>query len=183
MRPSTFLLSLGLGLMLFIGFQAVAESATQAIQLAQAAPSGDQTQLEKEGVSGTAILVVLVAIIVLIAMAMFGGDEFEPAPVGTTHFEVPDDDEPFVKGDFWFEGVYYCSAEKYQSEKGHLYTKRMYNSNFDTWGLGQGRDEERDALVLEEAADTGAGEGEAMTADDTQVANLADDNPEPTEEA
>jgi hypothetical protein len=151
MRPSNLLLCLCLGLFLFAGLTAVADSARTPIQLAQtpSAPSDGQTQLEKEGVSGTLILVVLVVIIVLIAMAMFGGDDFEPAPVGTTRHEVPDDDQPFLKGDFWFEGVYYFTCEAYEVQKGHVYTNSMYNANYETWGMGQGRDEDKDASLLE----------------------------------
>jgi hypothetical protein len=179
MRPTYLVLTVCLGLAFFAGTAAIAESATPPVQVAQAtdaAPTNDKTQLEKEGVSGTAILVVLVVIIVLIAMAMFGGDDFDPAPVGTTFHDVPDDDEPFVMGDFWFEGIYYRSGHEYLIAKGHDYTNRMYNANFETWGLGQGRDTERDEMVLQEAKAPTSAMGDTLFMDEELVVAELDDD-------
>lgn len=178
MRPPQPLLSLCLGLFLFAGLATVAESANQPVQVAQAtaeAPTTETaTQPKKTGISGSVILVVLVAVLVLIAMAMFGGEDFDPAPVGTTFYDVDDDDAPFIMGDFWFEGTYYRSGESYKREKDQVYTNRMYNANFETWGLGQGRDEEHDEMVLKEieAHRTATGLGATLEMSDLEVAEL-----------
>ncbi|MFT5129690.1 MAG: F0F1-type ATP synthase membrane subunit c/vacuolar-type H+-ATPase subunit K [Rhodothermales bacterium] len=179
MRPSCLLLSLGLGFFLFLGLASVAQSVNQQIQLAQASDSAAESPSKPpaKGVSGGLILVVLIAVIVLIAMAMFGGDDFEPAPVGTTRYEVDDDDEPFLMGDFWFEGIYFRSGQEYRNAKGHIYTNRMYNANFETWGIGQGRDVERDDMVLAEvdAHMTSGGLGDTLVIDELECASLDDD--------
>ncbi len=105
-------------------------------------------------IGGGVAAVILILIIGFFIFARPSGavvdDGFHAAPFGTRRFDVMHDDGIFSAGAFWYMGRYYPTERHYYMAHGHHYSNAMYMDNYDSYGMGQGRDASLDHELRED---------------------------------
>ena len=90
-------------------------------------------------------LFVGIFIIAILFGRRSGGDHYE-----VVHYDVDYDDEPFMRGSFYYQGRHYGSHMDFYNQYGYYYTNRMYQDNYSRWGSGQVYDEALDHEIRED---------------------------------
>jgi hypothetical protein len=134
-----------------------ANAATEAInsknRVAERQSRSNRGRSPRRSSGAMGFIALILIIIIIVAVVMFirrrRDDDFEAAGFGTNRYDVDYDDGYFSSGPFWYKGRYYHSQNHYHNEFGSYYSNRMYMDNYDSYGMGQGRDHELDNEIME----------------------------------
>jgi len=102
---------------------------------------GHQNRARRSGGSSTGAIIVFLIILAIIIFAVVKGKSSRGRSGGSPmrsrrrvgRHDIYYDDEIFMMGAFWYDGIYFRNERDYYNQYGHHFTNRMYADGYDEY--------------------------------------------------